>query len=315
MILTITANAALDRVIFIPEFQATTVMRAQRVRECVGGKGFDTSVVLQALGVSQLAMGFVAGEVGKRLRELLEAYSIPHDLVWVTGETRIAHVIVETSHQRHSHIITPGYKLSIQDQAKFMERFRQQVRQASWVVCAGSVPEHVPDDFYRTIVEVARQAGAQTLIDSSRAFVLQATPAKPAILKMNRSEFGETFGETFGISSDSMAELNHRARQIIDREDLPAIVITCGKDGILAITQQGSWLANSPRQQEVNAAGAGDAVSAVLAWRFSEKDDWPAALKMAAATSAAVVLTEGTADCRLEDVERIYQDTLVRQLP
>jgi fructose-1-phosphate kinase PfkB-like protein len=97
-------------------------------------------------------------------------------------------------------------------------------------------------------------------------------------------------------------------------EDLPALVLTCGPDGILAVTKEGAWLAASPVQQEVNAAGAGDAVSGALPYRLSLGDPWPEALRWAAAISAAAVLTPGTADCRLEDVERILEETTVRQL-
>ncbi len=58
MFLTLTANAALDRVIFIEEFVPATTMRAPRFIECAGGKGFDTSVALRGLGQPTTAIGF-----------------------------------------------------------------------------------------------------------------------------------------------------------------------------------------------------------------------------------------------------------------
>lgn len=51
MILSVTPNSALDRVIFIEEFRPGAVMRAPRTVEAVGGKGLDASVVLAAFGV------------------------------------------------------------------------------------------------------------------------------------------------------------------------------------------------------------------------------------------------------------------------
>jgi fructose-1-phosphate kinase PfkB-like protein len=80
------------------------------------------------------------------------------------------------------------------------------------------------------------------------------------------------------------------------------------------VTEEGSFLATSPPLEEVNAAGAGDGVSAALVWRLSLRDRWPEALRWAAATGAAVVLTEGTAECRPEDVQRIYANTAVREI-
>ena len=52
----------------------------------------------------------------------------------------------------------------------------------------------------------------------------------------------------------------------------------------------------------------------MLPWRLSQGDDWPQTLRRAAATSAAVVLTEGTADVRPADIDRILPHTLVKQL-
>ncbi len=91
-------------------------------------------------------------------------------------------------------------------------------------------------------------------------------------------------------------------------------MITCGEHGVLALTQQGAFLASAPKQKVVNAAGAGDAVSAVLGWRLSLGENWQNALKRAAATGAAVVLTEGTADCDPRDVDRICPQTNVQKL-
>src|SRR4030042_5365866 len=134
MILTVTPNSALDRVIFINQWQPGAVMRTTSVVTSVGGKGLDASVVLRTLGVETVGMTFAAGEVGRQLVALLEKYGIVHDIVWVEGETRIAPVIVETLHQRHSHIMTGALHISSEACADFRERFGQHVRQASWVI-------------------------------------------------------------------------------------------------------------------------------------------------------------------------------------
>jgi 6-phosphofructokinase 2 len=95
---------------------------------------------------------------------------------------------------------------------------------------------------------------------------------------------------------------------------LPALVVTCGKQGILALTPEGDFLAAASEQAVVNAAGAGDAVSAGLAWRLSLGDGWEETLRWAAAAGAATVLTAGTADCELAQVERIYPQVKISRL-
>lgn len=310
MILTVTANAALDRVIFIPRFTPKETMRALHTVESVGGKGLDSSVVLQSLGIANQALSFVAGQNGKRVARLLEGYGIPHELVWVNWETRIAHVIVETDCQRHSHIITNGYRVEQADVDVFLARFAGLLSTASWVIAAGSLPQGMPADFYAQITEISHRAGTMVLVDCPGEPARKSIQASPDILKMNRTEFASTFS----LEPTSIEELRSCAGKVLSEYGLPSLVITSGADGILAITSDIALLAASPRQQEVNAAGAGDAVSALLAWRFSQGDDWAKALRWAAAASAAVVLTEGTADCHPADVQKILDQVTIREM-
>lgn len=307
MILTVTLNSALDRILFIDEFQPGTTMRPHKMLEGVGGKGFDTSVTLQTLGGENIALGLVAGATGKQLVKLLDGYNISYDVVWVEGETRIAHVLVETRHHRHSHVIAAGLSVSLAAYQELIKRYRRHLSRASWVIASGSLATGVPIFAYRQLAEMAQQAGVPILIDSSGPPVLEAAPVHPTILKMNEAEFAQTFD----IRADSVPALMAAARRLRDHEQLPALIITCGADGILALTPEASYLATAPPQRAVNAAGAGDGVSAALVWRLSQGDNWPEALRWAAATGAAIVLTEVTAECRLADVERLRPQTKI----
>jgi 1-phosphofructokinase family hexose kinase len=310
MYLTVTANSALDRVFFIDRFVPGTVMRPERVVEAVGGKGFDASVALRALGLETTALGFVAGETGRALVNLLEDYGIQHDLVWVEGETRVAHVIVETALQRHSHIIAAGYSVTDEACDELLGKLSRRLPGSRWLILAGSLPEGAPADFYRKAVTAAQRSGVPALVDCPGAPALQALPAGPAVMKMNHQELSQTFG----VESGSMRALGEEAAEIRRQNGLLALVVTCGEEGVLASLPEATYLAAAPRQEVVNAAGAGDAVSAALAWRLSLGDAWPEALRWGAAVGAATVLTARTAECRREDVERIYLQVEVFKL-
>jgi sugar/nucleoside kinase (ribokinase family) len=52
----------------------------------------------------------------------------------------------------------------------------------------------------------------------------------------------------------------------------------------------------------------------MLAWRFSLGDDWPEALRWAAAASAASVLAEGTGESHRPEVERLLPEAKVKIL-
>ena len=283
-------------------------MRPQKTVDYVGGKGFDTSIVLQALGVDNQAIGFVAGPTGRQLVKLLDGYGLRHDLTWVDGETRIAHIVIEAKHHRHSHLIAAGLQVSAEAYQALLQKYCRYLPQTQWVVAGGSLAAGVPVTCYHQLVEMAHAAGVSILIDSFGQPVRETWPVRPDILKMNWDEFGETFN----CPTTTLTNLTAAAQTMRQREQLPALVITCGAQGVLALTPTGNYLATPPPQAAVNAAGAGDAVSAVLAWRLSLNDSWPEALRRATATGAAVTLTEGTAECRPPDVERILPRTIVQ---
>jgi 1-phosphofructokinase family hexose kinase len=310
MFLTITANSALDRVFFIDEFVPGGIMRTRKVVDAVGGKGFDTSVVFRALGQATLALGFIAGTTGKALVALLEEYGIQHELLWVDGDTRTAHVICEMNSNRHSHLMAGGYSVPAEAYRRFLEIYKHKVAKARWVVGAGSLPPGISADFYRTVVDIANRCGTPSLVDCPGLPALEASSARPTVLKMNQREFGKTFN----VTAKPLNELVKSAQAIRQERALPALVITCGEEGLLAITPDATYHAVAPQQVAVNAAGAGDAASASLAWRLSLGDSWPQALCWAAATSAATVLTERTADCNRALIDRIFPAVVVHRI-
>ena len=310
MILTVTPNTALDKVLFIDEWKSGLQMRTTNVVTSVGGKGLDSSVVLRNLGVETVALCFVAGKTGQELLDLVESYGIPPEPVWVDGETRLAHVVVEQHHHRHSHIIAGSLSITPSHCEQLLGKFTQKVAGANYVICAGSLPSGVPDDFYCRMTEIAHQAGVPVLIDSLEAGITGSLPAAPDVLKMNWSEFEQTFQQR----ADTLEALVERLWAVYRANNLPALLVTCAADGILAFTPHGAFHVSAPRQVAVNAAGAGDAASSGLVWRLSLGESWLEALRWSAAVSAAAVLTEGTADCRMEDILKILPEVDLKPL-
>jgi 1-phosphofructokinase family hexose kinase len=310
MILTFTPNPGLDYLMFIDEFQPGVRIQVEGARYSLGGKGIDTSVALRTFEIDTLALSFVAGAAGQRFLGLLEGYGVRHDMVWVEGETRVIHVVVERRHHRHTHLITSTLAITEPAAADLIQRYQTHLPQANWVVAAGTLAPGWPVTLYQNLIELAQAAQVPILVDSSGPPLLQAIPARPAVLKLNDAEFANTFHTSVASVSDLYAQ----ARALRERKQLPALVITCGQEGILALTPEGDFLAAAPVQPAINAAGAGDTASGILAWRLGLGESWPEALRWATAASAASVLTEGTADSRREDVERLWPQVTVQIL-
>ena len=91
MIYTVTFAPAMDYYMHVDDFDGTTsIHRAQSTKRIVGGKGINVSKMLSTLGVSNTAIVFCGGTIGKwiieQLGQLDHLNVIPFE---INGESRI----------------------------------------------------------------------------------------------------------------------------------------------------------------------------------------------------------------------------------
>jgi len=310
MYLTICPNTALDKIFFIDEWIPGTPMRTNRFARSAGGKGLNSAVVLRHLGMETTSIGFFAGSVGEELVEILEGYGINIYPVWVGGTTREAHVIADQKNNIHSHVIAGEMVVSKAHSKVFIAHFINLLDKAESIIFAGSIPESLGPGLYSELIPLAKAKGILTLVDAQKDVMKESIKAKPDIVKMNRDEFGWTFNKPVA----ALEKVIDEAIAFHDAHKLKNLVITMSEDGTLAVTHKGVFLSKAPRQKPVNAAGAGDAVSSSLAVKLQEGKSWEESLRFASAVGAAAVLTEGTGDVLMEDVNRIYPDVKVEKI-
>src|SRR5216684_6298070 len=102
LVLTVTPNTGLDRVLFLDRLEPGR--NAARVVWAMGGKGCDVSLILRGLEVSTVATGFAAGDLGHRMEAMLAAAGVECAFIATGGETRINTVIIEAATGTHTTI-------------------------------------------------------------------------------------------------------------------------------------------------------------------------------------------------------------------
>lgn len=307
MILTVTANPTIDRVLFVRDFAMQDVVRAEREVVSPSGKGIDVSLILHELGAATLAISLNAGLSGAMLAALLDERGVPCQFVPAQGQTRIAALITDIAQGRQSTILAPTLTATPQH----LEQLAAQVvanAQRSWgLVCAGSLPPGLPTDSWAVLLQVGREHGLVTLLDSSGIGLMQGISGLPHILKINGRELGE-LAASMGESVPSWEAPNHLGalagwlRRHLGRWAQQVLIITLGAQGALAVTADETVYAPSPSVPLVSAAGAGDAVAAGVMLGLRRGQSWADALRLGVAAAAAVVTNEGTAVCTAQQV-------------
>ena len=72
MIYTVTLNPALDYIINVENLRFDDINRSCGEKIFYGGKGINVSVILNRLGVDNVALGFLGGFSGEKLKSLLQ---------------------------------------------------------------------------------------------------------------------------------------------------------------------------------------------------------------------------------------------------
>ena len=76
MIFTVTLNPAVDKILFLDEFQRSRTNRLTQTLETIGGKGTHVSINLKLQAVQSTALGIALGENGKKIVKLMEDWGV-----------------------------------------------------------------------------------------------------------------------------------------------------------------------------------------------------------------------------------------------
>lgn len=300
MIYTVTLNPAVDRELIVPMMAYDSVVRATRCRVDQGGKGFNVSRMLRALGTESIALGLAGGYTGEMLHTGLEELGIATDFVWVAGETRTNISIFTEIGDHYLKVNEPGPHISAAEQEALIEKVADYAKAGDWWVLAGSLPPGVPADVYGRLIALIQSAGAHVILDTSDEALREGCLARPFLVKPNDKEVQALTGLPVG----SVAEIG-TAAHALQALGSQHVVVSLGKEGALLVSKGQTWVATSPTIVEKNPIGAGDSMVGGLVWGMSQQMPLPEALRWGLACGAATASLSGTAVGSRELVESL----------
>ena len=261
MIYTVSANPALDLILTVPAIEFEVVLRAFEVRREMGGKGFNVSRYLKALGVDNVAVAFAAGFTGQALEAGLRNVGVETAFLYLEGETRTNVVIQEPAGQRHIKANQPGAAVTPEGMAAFWDLVRTRATPDDVWVLTGSLAPGLAPDFYAEVSEELQKQGARVVLDTSGPALRRGCAARPLLVKPNVVEAEEFTGLTIRSVETAAA-----AAAAFLEAGAQNVILSMGKDGAI-VAGSGELLHLQPPAVTVKTAvGAGDAVVAGAVW-------------------------------------------------
>jgi 1-phosphofructokinase family hexose kinase len=301
MILTVTLNTGLDHTLFLERLQLGYTQKVRTSTISMAGKPADASWVLSELGIPNLATGFAAGELGKKMEAMLRQRGCQTDFLWVAGETRLNTVIVVDGEGLQTTLTTETLQITPADITAFYKKQADLLATTDAMIIGGSIPRMVEPEVYRNLVAAATARGVPVVLDASGANLAYGLEGHPTVIKPNQQELEAFVGRSLPLSEDVLAA----ARELRQRYAV-AVIATLGKDGAFAVLPGREYFIPALDVPVVSAAGAGDATVAGLAKALANREPFEEGVRLGLAAAAAVLMQPGTADCRKTDVERLY---------
>ena len=310
MIATITLNPSLDEDIMVHGLVVEETNRWVKLRRYAGGKGIDVSRAIQEMDGMTTAYGFIGGPDGRVVEILLDEEGVPFSFTPIRQETRTNFIITDTRTSQQTRIVAPGPHISKGALERFIKKLRRIYRGADLIAACGSVPPGVPANIYYDIVTEAKNSGIRTILDASGQWLKEGMKAKPCIIKPNVREAEELLGMELPTE-----EAIIKAALNLVESGIEIVVISRGKDGIIAASKESIFNAVPPPVKVRSAVGAGDCAVAGLALKLAYGEPLLEACRLAVAMGTATVLTPGTELCHRADVERLLPQIKVWEMP
>lgn len=252
MIVILSLNTAVDRVMLVPHFEVGKVYRAERLLAYAGGKGLNVARALRNLGEPVRVVGFLGGSPGSFLRERCAALGIDQRWVEIEDESRTCVIVVDPASGEQTVVNEPGPTVTEFDLDRLRRTLREATSPGDFLCISGSAPPGVPDDFYAAIVRELRTREVRVLADVSGTVLRLTLDARPWAVAPNQDETAAAFS-----CNDNPVLLARRLAQYTEHA-----LLTLGSRGVIYAHDGSVWRLEPPPVQTVNAVGSGDAFAA-----------------------------------------------------
>ncbi|WP_317855928.1 1-phosphofructokinase [Chakrabartyella piscis] len=299
MIYTMTCNPSLDYIVTVDGFQLGKTNRTQTEKMVAGGKGINVSMVLQNLGIANIALGFVTDDfTGMEFLRQIQTLKVKNDFVSVAnGTTRIN---MKLKNIDGTEINGKGPIVTKEEQELLFVKL-DLLQQDDILILSGSIPNGISDVFYGEIMKRLQDKGVLFVVDATKKLLEYALPYQPFLIKPNNHELGELFG----VELTTRKSVVPYAKKI---QDLGArnVLVSMAGEGAVFLAETGEvFQMEAPKGTLVYGGGAGDSMVAGFVTGWLQEKDYFHGFKMGVSAGSATAFSEGLAT--KEVVEAIYR--------
>jgi 1-phosphofructokinase family hexose kinase len=299
MIVTVTLNPCLHKmIVFRSQARREKVVKPVHSWYQAGGKGINVARAASRFGAEVVTVSTRGGITGEMFEGLLKKESFRSRLVPVAAPTRMSTSLFEEDSKSFTEYLEAGGAVVAREVTALFEETLRAAASASYVALSGSSPDAELDDFFLRVIE-RLDARACIAADTYGAPALRLLERTPALFKANRDELRSTFG-----LADSMSAVDRFARERLE-SGCRHVLISGGEAGATLYGADAVVELESPRVDELNPVGSGDAMLGALLCALDRGSSMIEACRLGTAAGAANAARVGVCDFEPAEVERL----------
>lgn len=308
MIVTLTINPAIDRILSVDRLAFEDRAYIKSTRESAGGRGINSSAVVHAFGGDTLAVLISGGDSGKRLESLLSDRGFPIAVVPIAHEIRTNFTITDR-HGLTVNLNEIGPEMSRKEVLAVEQTVLRALDKATWLLVCGSVPPGVPAALYGKLIAMARRKKVRSLLHADGDPLREGIEARPTVVTPNQQEAERLLGRTL-LTRTHYLEAAERIRSM----GAESVALSLGSRGAVGAYADGLVEALPPRVDALCPIGAGDAMGAAYSWALDRKEDPVEALRWGVAAGTASARLAGMNFASLEQSREMYRQVEIRRV-
>ena len=259
MILTVTLNPALDKILILQDFQVHRLHRLGRDELSLtvpGGKGVNIAMALQCLGNDVVATGFAGGYEGHMLCDQLRQQGVTTSFIFSEGATRTNTSILDLKNETLTEINDFGQQIPESDQAFFLDNYEHLLHRTKMVVIAGSLPVGVPVSFIKRLIEIAHTRKIKVIVHTASKYLEPLIETSPFLINPDMRSSHVLFDR----SVDGIDQFLETGKEILEKcERTEFVVFTHRIENVVAVTRYRSYILRPQGLKIVNMLGYADA--------------------------------------------------------
>jgi 1-phosphofructokinase family hexose kinase len=291
MILTVTLNPAIDKVLILNRFEIHKLhrLKSDEISMTIpGGKGVNIALTLQLLGNKCIATGFAGGHPGHMLCDRLRQKGITTSFLFTEDDTRTNTSILDQEHETLTEINDSGQEISNDEFDFFIENYERLLHRADFVVIAGSLPKGLPEDAYRIMIEMAKERGLKVIIHTSPKYMNPIVDSAPFLINPDMRSNHSFMGKPL----DGIEHFLKAGKEIIKaNKDTEFVLFTHRLENVVAVTRCKSYIIRPQNLKIVNMLGYADAYLSGFIHAYRKNLSIPEILRFASSAGLANVET------------------------